>query len=254
MHQQHDLQSLLESLANAPPPPLREIGSLNPYPSVKGCVGVVEVGGRERAHVVFSLPNSGLNVSVSIHSCRPRTMYGKRAGEINLVDGSDTDLCTSGGLIVVSRPEWSDEFPIYFKLLGSPHGLIQWNTRMLVERRGTSPTWEHVLHELNSELQPLLRHGSGVYDQGIVRSSGSNLETIDPRDGTTWLMSGPRDEMQRLFDFRRAFRRLYQQQDAERARRVVGLILDSLLSSAPYHELSDAWRRELQVRQKVRPL
>jgi hypothetical protein len=239
------VQSLREAFASAPPPRLREIGLLSPHPSVKGFVNVVEVGGPEQAKTEFAQPDSGLSVSLSVHTCRPRALNGKRLGEINLVDGSDTDLCTSGGLIVIRRRGSSDEFPIVFKLLGAPPGIIQWNARKLVEHHDIVSAWERDLRALQLELQPLIDDVRTRGDPRTVRTFGTNLVTIDPRNTAIRLMSGPPDEMRRLLGFRAALRDFYRNQDAVRARRVVGLILDSLLGSRTQQELSDQWRREL---------
>ncbi len=243
--QERDRRALCEAFANAPVPRIPEVGLISPYPSVRGSVDLRESVSHDHAATEFTQPESGVIISVSIHACHPWAVNGPSPVEFNVVDGSAADQCTSGGTVVIRRPDSTDQFSISFKLLGAPPGFIQWDARQFVEQRDGGLTWEQTLHDLQSELRPLLDHMPESSGQGAVRSSGGDLVTVDPRNGSRRLMEGPREEMRRLFDFRAAFREFYRHQDADHARRVAGLIVDSLLASQRQRDLSDDWRREL---------
>jgi hypothetical protein len=241
-----DRLALREALANSPPPNLREVAGLSPYPSVQGLLPVREVGGPERAAAEFVEAASGLNVNVSIHTCRPLGME-RAAGwsEINLIDGTDEDLCTSGGSIVIGRPGVEEQYLIHFKLLGTPPGAIHWNARAFVIEQPDGRTWEQDLQSLRQAIEPPPGTAPPTTSPATIREIGHNLESYDARRPERRLMHGPRDEMRRLLGFREAFRKFYVKTDERHARQVAWLILESLLDSPQQRTMSDKWRREL---------
>jgi len=241
-----DRQALCEAFAANPAPRIPEVGLVSPYPSVRGAVDVRESTNHLDAATEFTLRESGLIISISAHACRPRAVSGGRVAEFNPVDGSALDACTSGGEIVIKRPESADHFTVFFKLLGAPPGFIQWNARQFIEHRDPGPTWEQALYELQAELQPQIRQEPVVAASGNVHSLGPDVATVDPDNQSMTLLKGPGTEMRRLFSLREAFQDFYREPGEDHARRVVGLIVDSLLESAKQRELSEEWRHELQ--------
>jgi hypothetical protein len=246
-----DYAALRKALANAPPPKLREVAGLSPYPSVVGSISVREVGGRESATAAFSDELRGLNISVSIHTCRPRGLpSGRHPREINLVDGTDKDLCTSGGSIVIERTDVEEQFLIHFKLLGAPPGSIHWNARELVAAQPDGRTWEQDLQALRQAIEPPPGTAPPTTRPATIRESGHNLASYDARRPERRLMDGPRGEMQRLLGFREAFRKFYARTDERHARQVAWLVLDSLLTSPQQRAMSEKWQRALSENER----
>jgi hypothetical protein len=236
-----DLASILESWRNAPPPPLREIGTLTPY-NVVSDYNVVEVGGDEQASSSFMTDELGLEVQISIHTCRPRVIHNRdRQGELNLVDGTSEDLCTSGGVMHILDARRGEEFEIYFKLIGTPNGTLGWNARQLVSKRDADQTWLDSLELLRSRLP---RHDVSQLPPTIQETTRV-VETRDAAPPHVLLMSGDEQEMLRLLSFRRAFRDFYVNPDEPQAHQVARLLIDTLLDSPEQQELSEQWTRQL---------
>jgi hypothetical protein len=238
---QEDLVALRTSLQNVPPPPLREIGTLSPY-HVQSNFSVVEVGGPEHADCRFVESTTGLSINVDLHTCRPRAMDSReRRGELDLVDGSDSDLCTSGGTITIVDPETNEEFGIHFKLIGAPNGTIGWDARQLVCPRNGSESWRQTLSTLHQHLQS----GNLSTLPASVRESRDMIETFDVAKPSSVLMYGDRDEMLKILTFRETLGDFYSEQDPQHAARVVWMIIDAILNSDMQRQLSEQWMEQL---------
>lgn len=235
-----DLRSILENARQVPPPPLREFVSLSPY-QVASPYRLIEVGGTEHANSTFIADELGLEVHLHLHTCRPRITGSNRTGEINLVDGSGEDHCTSGGMMSIVDPHRGDEFEIHFKLIGAPGGTLMWNARQLVSPRTAEETW---LESLGS-----LRDGLPLNDPPLlpqtVRSANGVVHTHSAAPPHTPLMSGDETEMRRLLQFRSAFRGFYENPDDSHAQQVARLLIDTLLESPTQHEMSRQWVEEI---------
>lgn len=236
-----DLACILQCLRDAPPLPLREIGTLTPY-DVASDYYVVETGGDERASSSFSTAELGLEVQISIHTCRPQVIHSReRQGELNLEDGTSEDLCTSGGVMNILDARRGEEFQIHFKLIGTPNGTLGWNARQLVSDRDAGQSWLDSLETLRhtlprnelTQLPPTVRESTGV------------VETRDAVPPHVLLMSGDEAEMLRLLSFRRAFRDFYANPDEPQAQQVARLLIDTLLDSPEQQELSEQWAAQL---------
>ena len=236
---QEDLRAIITNLKNAPPAPLRERETLSPY-QIHSNYSVVEVGGPESADFSFVENSTGLKINVSIHTCRPRVMYNsrrRRSGEFNLVDGSELDLCTSGGMITIVDPETEEEFCLFFKLIGTANGVIGWNARQFVSLRKDDETWQESLISLHENLEKA--EFSSL--PATIRESHNIIETYDASDSSSVLMYGSREEMLILLTFREAFHDFYEHSDSQNAERIVWLMVDRLLESKTQKQLSDSW-------------
>jgi hypothetical protein len=150
---QYILEEDLRIITNLKKAPLRERQTISPY-QIKANFSVVEVGGPESAVCSFVENSTGLKINVSIHTCRPKVMHdSQRFGELNLVDGSKLDLCTSGGMITMIDPESKEEFSVFFKLIGTSNGTIEWNARQFVSLRKDDETWQQTLISLHENLE-----------------------------------------------------------------------------------------------------
>jgi hypothetical protein len=237
---ENDLRAILENGRHAPPPVLHEVASLAPY-RVNSRYGVVETGGPERADSSFVADDLGLEVRLQLHTCRPTVNTGDRHGEINLVDGSDEDLCTSGGMMQVMDTKRGEEFQIHFKLIGAPSGMVMWNARQLVSERTGDETWLETLESLRDDLPA----SDPFALPATVRRAHGMIETHSIAPPHALLMSGEESEMQKLLTFRRAFRDLYADPASPQAQQVARLLLDSLLESPVQREMSEKWTEKL---------
>lgn len=238
---EEDLLALRASLENAPPLPLREIGVLFPY-RVQSRYMVVEVGGPESANCRFVESRTGLIINVQLRTCRPKVMHSReRRGELNLVDGSDSDLCTSGAAITIRDPETGEEFEIGGKLIGAPNGTISWNARQLVSPRNESESWRQTLGALHQHLES----GHLSTWPASIRESHDTIETFDVAEPSSVLMSGVREEMLNVLLFRETLREFYSESDARHAGRVAWMMIDALLNSDMQRELSQRWMEQL---------
>lgn len=236
-----DHNAILESFRNAPPPQPREIGVASPY-DVTSEYSVIETGGAEHADSTFVDEGLGLEVNISLHTCRPRVMHHRnRFGELNLVDGSDVDQCTSGGVMSIVDLQRGETFEIHFKLVGAPQGTIGWNARQLVSPRGASSTWHDALKQLRDGLPR--REPPGL--PPTVQRSGGLVESRDISPPYALLMTGDQDDMLKVLAYRSVFREFYENPDSLRAQQVARMLIDSLLESEEQQELSERWLREL---------
>lgn len=242
-----DLREIITNLKNAPPAPLRERQTFLPY-QVMSNFSVVEVGGPESAVCSFVENNTRVKINVSIHTCRPKVMHdSQRFGELNLVDGSQLDLCTSGGMITIVDPETEEEFSLFFKLIGSPSCVIGWNARQFVSRRTDVETWQQTLNTLHENLEST--ELSSLPE--TIRESHDIIETYDASDSSSVLMYGSREEMLILLTFRKAFRDFYKHSDSQNAERIVWLMIDRLLESKTQKQLSVSWIELLTEAEQV---
>jgi hypothetical protein len=217
------------------------MGVLSPY-AVHSYITVREDGGPEHAQAAFVDQDTGLEISVDIHTCRPRVMHhAGRSGELDLVDGTCEDLFTSGGLITMADPETEEEFQIYFKLLGTPEGTINWRARQFVSRRATGETWKETLLALSENLKPQPPLLPKPRESDTLRESHGMICAYDRSDPSKPLMAGPGEEMWKLLRYQRTFRDFYEDANSQNAQRITWMMLKSLLTSETQQELTRQW-------------
>jgi hypothetical protein len=244
---ERDRRALVDGLKNTPPRPLRDFGCLSPY-TLRSNYSVVEVGGPETASREFIEPGTRLLIELQCHTCRPRVMHSaKRRGELNLVDGSGTDLCTSGGGINIRDPATGEQFSIGFKLIGAPGATISWDARQLVSQRNDGETWRQTLAALHQNLEP----AALPWDAKTIRVDEHRIETYAAGDPSDVLMSGKRRDMSRLLAFRQAFQDVYAARDPQPVGRVAWMLIDSLLNSATQQDVSRQWVERLKSQQSA---
>ncbi|QDU38084.1 hypothetical protein Mal4_24050 [Maioricimonas rarisocia] len=240
-----DRRAVAQNLAVAPEAPLPRFGLLSPY-RVATSYPVVETGGPEQAKIRFVDASTRLTVEVDIHTCRPRHLgAGEQSGELNLVDGTQTDLCTSGGVIRIIPADVGEPFELAFKLVGAPNGTIRWDAGQLIGPCDDGRTW----HEALVGLRTSLASEALPVPSEHARQSEGRISTVDARDDSRTLMQGPREDMLRLLTFRELFRELYASESVEAARGFVFLTLDTLLESPVQQRLTQRWRQARRAAQ-----
>lgn len=236
-----DLDAIRQGLAVPQKPLPSKIGVLSPY-AIRSSISIREAGGPEHARAAFVDQETGLEIRVDIHTCRPRVMHhAERSGELDLVDGTSEDLFTSGGIITIADPATEEEFPIRFKLVGTPGGTINWRARQFVRQRQTGETWQETLAALCENLEPEPSSLPKRRESNTLRASNGMIYAYDRGDPSTPLMSGPQEEMGKLLSYQQAFRDFYEDADSLHAQRIAWMMLKSLLTSKTQQELSRQW-------------
>lgn len=234
---QAEMDQLVQQLKSGPPLQPPRVGTLAPY-RVAGQVSVHESGGPESASRSFVDDETGLDVRVDIHLCHPISSVG----ELNLIDGSDVDDCTSGGSVTLNASSLGGPFEIRFKLLGTPNGAIFWDARELAVNADLRERLVRLRSALESS-RPVVAHPPALPtvhdDQAMISTSTLEKPPME-------LIRGRRDEMLRLFSFRQAFRDFYQDQAADRAKSIAWLMVDSLLQSPEQEQMTRRWQEFAQ--------